>query len=224
MRKEPKSKSQSPPKAFRRPHLFGPPPILEGEDTSAYNEILDRVFGAVGPTDFVEEIWVRDLADVTWTMFRWRRIVAALLIERVSQDVNDQAISLAVAETKQMTGTEKKEMDALLDTNSRLSWETRVAQNPRASEKFQELWSSAKSTLNMDLIRARAMQNNLDMIERIENLITIAQRRIDEVIRELDRHRIMQKQLNSFQDREGAKFETTQPKMIEGKTTNKKVA
>jgi hypothetical protein len=32
----------------------------------------------------------------------------------------------------------------------------------------------------------------------------IAQRRIDEVIRELDRHRIMRKQLNRFQYREGS--------------------
>jgi hypothetical protein len=27
------------------------------------------VFGAVGQSDFVEEIWVHDLVDVTWTMF-----------------------------------------------------------------------------------------------------------------------------------------------------------
>ena len=59
-----KSKRQSASKGFRRPDLFGPPPILEGEDPKAYDEILDRVFGAVGPTDFIEEIWVRDLVDV----------------------------------------------------------------------------------------------------------------------------------------------------------------
>ena len=32
----------------------------------------------------------------------------------------------------------------------------------------------------------------------------------------LDRHRIMRKQLNRFQYREGSKFEVVQPKMIEG--------
>ena len=54
------------------------------------------------------------------------------------------------------------------------------------------------------------MRYNMHSIERIENLIMIAQRRIDEVIRELDRHRIMRKQLNSFQDREGSKFEVVE--------------
>jgi hypothetical protein len=34
----------------------------------------------------------------------------------------------------------------------------------------------------------------------------------------------MQKQLNSFQDRQGSKLETVEPKMIEGKALNKKIA
>jgi hypothetical protein len=219
-----KSKSQSPSKPFRRSDLSGPPPILEGEDARVYNEMLDRVFAAVSPTDFIEEIWARDLVDVTWAKFRYRRLLAALMSNEVWQDVNDQASSRAEAEIELMEGSEKEEMDKLVDSDSSLSWEAAMAKYPRANERYQELWSSAKSALNMDLIQARVMRNNLDMIERIDNLIMIAQRRIDEVIRELDRHRIMQKQLNSFQDREGSKFEVVGPKMIEGKTTNKKVA
>ena len=67
-------------------------------------------------------------------------------------------------------------------------------------------------------------RKNLDMIERFHNLITIAQRRIDEVMRELDRHRFMRAQLNSFQDRQESKLTTSRPKLIEGKALNKKVA
>ena len=76
----------------------------------------------------------------------------------------------------------------------------------------------------MDLIQARVLRDNLNTIERFENLITIAQRRIDEIIRELARHRVVQKQLNSFHDREEIKFGAVEPKMIEGKAINKKVA
>ena len=222
MQKKPKRRSSA--KAFRRPHLFGPPPILEGEDARAYNEMLDRVFGTVGPTDFIEEIWVRDLVDVTWEMFRWRRILAALMTDEVLERTNDRASSLVEAQIELMEGSEKEEMDKLVDSDSGLSWEAAMAKYPRANEKYQKLWSSAKSTLNMDLIQARVMRNNLAIIEQIDNLIMIAQRRFDEVIRELDRHRIMQKQLNSFQDREVPKFGAVGPKLIEGKTTNKKVA
>ena len=145
-------------------------------------------------------------------MFRWRRILAVLMTDEVWEDVNDQACSRAEADTELMEGTEKEAMNKLLDSEFGLSWETRVTQNPRANEKFQELWSAAKSTLNTDLLQAKVLRRNLDVIERIELLIATAQQRIDEVIRELDRHRFMRKQLNSFQDREGSKFEAVEPK------------
>ena len=219
-----KSKRQSASKGFRRPDLFGPPPILEGEDPKAYDEILDRVFGAVGPTNFIHEIWVRDLVDGAWTTLRWRRTSATLVSKEVSEKVKKKAELLAKAQTELMEGPEKADMEKFLDSNSELSWETRIAKYPRAHKKFQELYSSAKSTLDVDLIQARVLRDNLDIIERFNNLIMIGQRRIDEVIRELDRHRFMQKQLNSFQDRQGSKSETVEPKMIEGKALNKKVA
>jgi len=142
----------------------------------------------------------------------------------VWETVNDSATSLARAETELMKGPEKEEMERLLDSNSEFSWETRVAKYPGANKKFQELWSAAKSTLNIDLIQGRVLRRNLDTIEQISDLIMIAQRRLDEVIRELDRHRFMQKQLHSFQDRRGPKLESVEPKMIEGKTTNEKAA
>ena len=184
--------------------------------------MFDRVFDAIGPTDFIEEIWVRDLVDVTWGMLRWRRVLAALLRGEVWEETNNEATSLVEDQAQVMEGSEKEEMDRLLDPL--LTWEERVAKYPDENKKFQELCSAAKSTLNMDLIQARVLRDNLNTIERFENLITIAQRRIAEVIHELDRHRFVQKQLNSSHDREGIKFGAVEPKMIEGKAINKKVA
>jgi hypothetical protein len=112
-------------------------------------------------------------------------------------------------------------MDELL--NSELSWEESVAKYPRANDKFQALWSKAKSDLNFDLMQARVITNNLYKIERIELLIASAQRRIDDVIRELDRHRVIRVQLNKFSTAdEGNK--AAAPKMITGKVIDKKVA
>jgi len=59
--------------------LFGPPPLLPGEDTAAYDELLARVSGAVKPADVLEEIWVRDVVDLVWETFRLRRLKANLL-------------------------------------------------------------------------------------------------------------------------------------------------
>jgi hypothetical protein len=181
-------------KAFSRLSLFGPPPLLEGEDSEAYDVLLARVSGVVGPTDFIEEIWVRDIVDVTWTLFRLRRIQAAFLSAKVSDDADDEAESLAKADPKLLEGTKEQqdEMIGLLDSERR--WETRVAKYPRANEKFQKLWASARSTLNIDAIQANIMVHEIDVIERIEHLIMLAERRLDVVIREIDRHRIMQTQ------------------------------
>jgi hypothetical protein len=205
-------------------HFFGSPPLLEGEDAAAYEKVLAGVSNSVRPTDFVEEIWVRDAVDVIWNIFRLRRIEAAFLSAKVWDDVNDEASSLAEAEAELLEGTEKEAMDRLLDNNSGLSWEKRVAQYPRANEKFQELWTSAKATLNIDKIQANVIVPNLDMIERIKHLIIVDQQRFDAIIRELDRHRVTQNLRNRNQRVDDVKFRIVKPEASIRKITNKKVA
>lgn len=219
------SKKRSKAKAFSRASFFGPAPLLYGEDGAAYDKLLTRVSDAVRPINIIDEIWARDLTDVTWTLFRLRRIQAAYLSAEVWDVVNDEASSLAIAETELMVGTEKEEIKRLLDSNSEFSWETRVAQNPRADKKFQELWSSAKATLDMTEIQANVMVDNLDTIERIEHLIMLAEQRLDAVIREMDRHHVMQKHLDSnFKNFEETELKTVKPKPVIRKITYKKVA
>jgi hypothetical protein len=72
-------------------------------------------------------------------------------------------------------------------------------------------------------MQARVITTNLSTIERIEALIASAQRRIDEVIRELDRHRLIRVQLNKFSAANEA-TKAAAPKMITGKVMDKKVA
>ena len=210
--------------AFSRARLFGPPPLLEGEDVADYDQMVTRIFNAVKPIDFIEEIWTRDLADVAWAIFRLRRIQAAYLSAKVWDVANDKASSIAEADPQLFEGPEKEEMTRLLSSDSELSWEELVAQNPRANKKFQKFWASAKATLDMDTIQANIMKNEIDTIERIERLIVIAEQRFDAVIREVDRHRVTQKVLSSVQDVKEAEFKTFNPKSIVRKITNEKVA
>jgi hypothetical protein len=220
------SKKRSKSKGISQVSLFGPPPILEGEDAAAYEEQHARFSNAVKPTDFLEEIWVRDGVDVIWNIFRLRRILAAYLSAQVWEIVKDKASSLAHAEAKLLTleGTEKEEMDKLLDSNSELSWETLMELCPHAYEKFEELWDSAKATLDMSEIQANVLVDELDTIERIEHLILIGQHRFDAIIRELDRHRITQKLRDSDQGTEEAEFKSFKPKTTIRKIANKKAA
>ena len=69
--------------AVSRFALFGPPPLLAGEDFAAYDELLARVSGGVKPADIIEEIWVREIVDLTWEIFRWRRVKADAVAQAV---------------------------------------------------------------------------------------------------------------------------------------------
>jgi hypothetical protein len=37
--------------------FFGPPPLIAGEDPAQYEAMRDQISAAVGPLDFLEEIW-----------------------------------------------------------------------------------------------------------------------------------------------------------------------
>jgi hypothetical protein len=37
--------------------FFGPPPLIAGEDQAQYEAMRDQISAAVGPLDFLEEIW-----------------------------------------------------------------------------------------------------------------------------------------------------------------------
>jgi hypothetical protein len=67
--------SQSPTKW----NFFGPPPLLDGEDPAAYDDLLSRVSGAVKPADIIEEMWVGDVVNLTWEVQRLRQLKAKLL-------------------------------------------------------------------------------------------------------------------------------------------------
>ena len=59
--------------------IFGPPPVLKDEDPQAYAALLAKVSRTVRPKDFLEEIWVRDAVDLTWQIFRWRKLMRDML-------------------------------------------------------------------------------------------------------------------------------------------------
>lgn len=211
--------------ALRRSAIFGPPPILAHEDPAAYEELFSRVFGALKPKDFIEEIWVHDLVYAGWNIIRLRRVLVAFLEEEMSDRVNNRATSIAESDPELMEGTqkEKEEMEMLLSLDSELSWEERVQKFPRANDKFQKFWAAAEATLDKGEIQAQMIVHELDKIERIEQFIATAQRRYDAVIRELDRHRLIQDQRNSVQNVVEGEFKTL-PSATIPKITKKKVA
>jgi hypothetical protein len=54
--------------------LFGGPPLLDGEDAAAYDELLARICGAVRPLNIIDEMFIWDVVSLEWEVLRWRRL------------------------------------------------------------------------------------------------------------------------------------------------------
>jgi hypothetical protein len=74
--------------------MFGPAPILYGEDGAAYDELLAQVSSAVKPTDAIENIWVRDIVDLTWEVLRWRRIKTSVIALEMRDALHKRLVPL----------------------------------------------------------------------------------------------------------------------------------
>ena len=59
--------------------FLGPAPVLEGENKADYIGLLEQVRRQVTPKDVIEQIYVRDIVDLTWELMRSRRIKVATL-------------------------------------------------------------------------------------------------------------------------------------------------
>jgi hypothetical protein len=81
-----KGKTETPaPKASGRAQrlaLFGPPPLIEGEDVAAYEHLRARICATKKPVDIIDEIFIDDTVSYQWQISRERRLKSSLLQAR----------------------------------------------------------------------------------------------------------------------------------------------
>lgn len=150
-----------------RSNLFGPAPLIAGEDQRDYDEVCRRFYDAVKPNDFVEEIWVREIADLVWDAVRLRRLQAALL-----------------------ASTARDELPFMLGGYYRdwydLAWDWAKGKRKAIEEVDARL---AAMGLTVHSLMAQALTKKIDDFERIDRMILNKQLRRDAILREIDRHR-----------------------------------
>lgn len=149
--------------------FFGPPALLEGENAVAYDELLAQVSGAVNPGDIFEEIWVRDIVDLSWEISRLRRFKSQLLTANVHRGLRVILEPICgYREAEQLSADwAKRENDAV--------------------RRVDELLAGAGLTMNE--VMAEALAVKISDIERIDRLIMNAEARRNAVLREVERHR-----------------------------------
>src|SRR5262249_53632157 len=71
-------------------NLLGKPPLLASEDPTRYEALLAALAHDVKPNDFIEWLWIKDTADLTWEIIRYRRINAALIDGRQKEHIESR--------------------------------------------------------------------------------------------------------------------------------------
>ena len=180
--------------------LLGPPALIEGESSTAYDGLLARISGAVNPADILEEIWVRDVVDLVWETFRLRRLKTHVLVANAPKGLNDILETIMEwEEAKELVdGWAKREATAIEEVNRRL----------------------ASAGLNIDAVMAQTLSLKIDEVDRIDRMIMSAETRRSCILRELDRHRatLAQKLRRASQEFEEAQFEEVGAARIEDRS------
>jgi hypothetical protein len=151
------------------PMLFGPPPLFDGEDPEIYDQLLTQVSTTVMPTDIFEHIWVRDFVDLTFEVFRLRRLTANLITANAHKGLSEMLAPLvgwSQAETL-AEGWAARKSDVVEEVNKTLT----------------------SAGLTTDNILAQTFSLKVNDIERIEHMMALAEARRNATLREIDRHR-----------------------------------
>ena len=248
--------------AISRYSLFGPAPILEGEDAAAYNELSSRVCAAIKPIDVIDDMLMADVVGLEWELLRWRRLkvtlirarvlealqdfvhenldyalyrkhfakeLTAILKDNLAEDQAEDAQSLAHAFAQEEPAAMEKVNDVLASIGLTISdilnrsqvhkaqelAQRYVRREPHAVKVIQKLLGRAG--VSIESLTATALAQELDYIERIDRLATIAESRRDACLREIDRRRAflgetLRQKMQEIEDREPDVIEATPAK------------
>lgn len=170
--------------------MFGPPPLLAGEDSAVYDRLLADVSVNLKPSDIFEEIWVREIVDLIWEGLRWRRLINEIITAALPSAI-ERIVQPLLQNQPARNRSFMAQMDAIsttLDGPRRLAaaW---TANDPAAIERVNDLLASAGMT--MQTVVAQAAAREMDKIERFNRLVANAEARRDALLHEIERHRFV---------------------------------
>ena len=152
------------------PALFGPPPLFDGEDPKIYDQLLAQVSTTVMPEDIFENIWVRDVVDLTIEVLRLRRLKVNLMKSNAYKGLTETLLPLVG----------RMQAETLAE-----GW---AARKSDVVEEVNKTLTSAGLS-STDSILAETFCLKVNDIERIEHMMALAEMRRNSTLREIDRHR-----------------------------------
>ena len=149
--------------------LLGPPPLLPNESLVDYEGLKARLRAKIVPQDVLEEIWLRDILDLQWEVLRMRRLKARLL-------ANSSPSGL---ESLLHRRVNYSDVGKFVDAWGRGD-----------KEDIMEIELLLKSRgLGLEDVDAHSLLKRLEPLESIDRMISQAEARRNNALREIERAR-----------------------------------
>jgi len=163
--------------------LFGPAPVLSTESIEDYNAILSFCMKNVRPKDFIERLLVRDVVDASWEI---RRYVGhkRLGIERQYR-IRIEYLARRAKEEAGKPQAYRQQKDAKeLHTELERVYELEFV----AHKSIDDVTNIIKRE-PADLDHARALEEGIELHERLDRLLNAAVARRDNALAQIERYR-----------------------------------
>ena len=156
--------------------LLGPPALLAGESAETYNAMLSDFAAAVGPSDFVEWVWVKDVTDLTWEIVRVRRFKTGIIANAQKDGLTSILDSLVQDGFLYSLNTEQPNQMAT-------QWFAGGEARKEVAAKLEQFGLGAES------IPAQAFLVRCRQLATIEQMLASAEKRRNTTLREISRRR-----------------------------------
>jgi hypothetical protein len=173
--------------------LLGPPPVLSTEDTNKYEKALLGFAQCVRPKDFIEWMWVRDLADERLEIQR-QRVFKIRLVEEAHKAKLTRTTAVTEARLVSEVWGLCVTARSVLSPNP-LKTKLKAEREKKLQADIDKLVAESEKKLALlnklptDADYASALKDWIVFYEQADKLQSTAQKRFDAILEQLDRHR-----------------------------------
>lgn len=157
--------------------LFGPMPLLPGEDHDAYSRLLSTIAAAVEPTDAIDWMYLKDVVDLAWEITRLHRWKVEIIKTGCPTARQELFETLLANDTSALELSDKAR--------------TMSAKYASADEKVvsEMRGKMTQQGFTEESVLAVAFAKRIDILDVIENMLASAQRRRTGLLNEIERRR-----------------------------------
>ena len=168
--------------------VLGEPPLLATEDPNQYDALLRGFARDITPSGFIEWLWVKDIADITWDIIRYRHIKASY-VDGCFRSALERQLDLALQREKRAAHPDESalyfDVVRMLDEPNKLAND--FIANANTKEK-RDKWLKAHG-VNVESITTTSIDAAVDKLEVIERLLASVEHRRNNALQEIERRR-----------------------------------